>query len=91
MRPAWEAPPSRPPLEFTPEILFVFAFCAVVGLFSYLGVHAWHFTNRQVVEIDGYIIILGLAVFLACWFPLTARSTPGKTVAASPGCGEAPR
>ena len=53
MRPAWEAPPSRSPLEFTPEILFVFAFCAVVGLFSYLGVHAWHFTNRQVIEIDG--------------------------------------
>ena len=78
MKPAWEAPPARPPLEFTPEILFVFAFCAVVGLFSYLGVHAWHFTNRQMVEIDGYIIILALAVFLACWFPLTARSRREK-------------
>ena len=78
MKPAWEAPPARPPLEFTPEILFVFAFCAVVGLFSYLGVHAWHFSSRQVVEIDGYIIILALAVFLACWFPLTARSRREK-------------
>jgi hypothetical protein len=37
MRPAWEAPPARPPLEFTPEILFVFAFCAVVGLLSSYG------------------------------------------------------
>ena len=78
MKPAWEAPPARPPLEFTPEILFVFAFCAVVGLFSYLGVHAWHFTNRQMIEIDGYIIILALAVFLACWFPLTGRSRREK-------------
>src|SRR5580700_1483955 len=78
MKPAWEAPPARPPLEFTPEILFVFAFCAVVGLFSYFGVHAWHFTNRQMIEIDGYIIILALAVFLACWFPLTGRSRREK-------------
>src|SRR6202142_1242546 len=78
MKPAWDAPPPRPPLEFTPEILFVFAFCAVVGLFSYLGVHSWHFTNRQMIEIDGYIIILALAVFLACWFPLTARSRREK-------------
>ena len=91
MKPAWEAPPARPPLEFTPEILFVFAFCAVVGLFSYLGVHAWHFTNRQVVEIDGYIIILGARRVPCLLVPLDGEITPGKTVAASPGCGEAPR
>ena len=52
MKPAWEAPPARPPLEFTPEILFVFAFCAVVGLFSYFGVHAWHFVSFRLACVN---------------------------------------
>ena len=70
--------PARPPLEFTPEILFVFAFCAVVGLFSYLGVHAWHFTNRQMIEIDGYVIILALATGSSggCWARRSRRRLP---------------
>ena len=73
MRPAWEANPSRSPLEFTPEIIFVLAFCAAVLLFSCLCVYAWHLTRPEVVELDGYLVLLGLAVFLAGWFPLTGR------------------
>ncbi len=78
MRPAWEVPPPRSPLEFTPEVLIVFTFCAVMSLFSIIAVDAWHFTKRQLIEVDGYIILAGLAGFLACWFPLTARSRRQK-------------
>jgi hypothetical protein len=31
-----------------------------------------------VIEIDGYIILLALSGFLACWFPLTAKSRREK-------------
>ena len=78
MRPAWDVPRHRPPLEISPEVIAVFGFTAVLAILSYIGVHAFHLSGRQMTEIDGYVVLLAMSGFFACWHPATARSRREK-------------
>jgi len=78
MRPAWEVPRQRSPLEFSPEVQAVFAVMVLILGVSYIGIHAFHLSHRQMTEIDGYGVLLALGVFFAIWFPATARSRREK-------------
>ena len=78
MRPAWDVPRHRPPLEINPELIAVFGFTALLAVLSYIGVHAFHLSGRQMTEIDGYVVLLAMSGFFACWHPATARSRREK-------------
>jgi len=78
MKPAWGTPRNRPPLDFSPEVLAVFAFITLLLLFSYIGIHAFHLSSRQMTEIDGYVVLLTLGGFFAIWYPATARTRREK-------------
>src|SRR3989441_372371 len=78
MRPAWDVPRHRPPLEISPEVIAVFGFTALLAILSYIGVHAFHLSGRQMTEIDGYVVLFAVGGFFACWYPATARSRREK-------------
>lgn len=74
MKPAWDTPRNSPPLDMSPEILFVFGFVGLLLVFYYVGTRALYLTSSQVIEISGDVILLGLGGYLAIWFPATAKS-----------------
>ena len=74
MKPAWDTPRNSPPLDFSPDVIAVFAFITLLLIIYYVGIHAFHFSSRQVTEIDGYIVLLTLGGFLEVWYPATAPS-----------------
>ena len=78
MKSAWDTPRNSPPLDISPEIIFVFAFAALLLILYYVGTHAFHFSGSQMAEICGEVVILGLGGFLAVWFPATAKSRREK-------------
>ena len=74
MSPVGSAPRSdRPPFE-TWEIVVTLAFATSVGVGWYLGINRYRFTERQLGEFLGYLVI-GLAMIsLPIYFLLTERS-----------------
>jgi type IV secretory system conjugative DNA transfer VirD4/TraG family protein len=74
MKPAWDTPRNSPPLDISPEILFVFGFIAFVLILYYVGIHAFYFSCSQMTEICGDLVLLGLGSFFAVWYPATAKS-----------------
>ncbi len=74
MKPAWDTPRNSPPLDISPEILFVFGFVGLLLILYYVGTRALYFTSSQMIEICGDVILLGLGGYLAIWFPATAKS-----------------
>ena len=78
MKPAWDTPRNSMPLDVGPEVLLVFGFVAVLLVFYYVGIHTFYFSSRQMVEICGDVVLLGLGSFLAVWYPATAKSRREK-------------
>jgi len=78
MRPAWEEPRRRLPLELSPEVQAVFAFIGLILIVSAIGVYSFHLSGRQMTEIAGYLVLLALGGFFAIWYPATARSRREK-------------
>jgi hypothetical protein len=74
MKAAWETPRNSPPLDMSPEILFVFGLVGLLLILYYVGTRALYLTSSQMIEISGDVIFLGLGGYLAIWFPATAKS-----------------
>lgn len=89
MSPVDSAPrKERPPFETFEIILTLLVTIAIGGLW-YLGANRYHFTERQMEELLGYLVIGVTVPFLLIYFPLTERSRrerawPHRALAISP-------
>jgi len=79
---------ERPPFEVFEIILTLLVTIAIGGLW-YLGANRYHFTERQMEELLGYLVIGVTVPFLLIYFPVTERSRregawPHRALAISP-------